>query len=144
MKFYLSIVLVLCGVNLSFADIMAVSSNSAEIRDSSNPYIAQVVLVVPRNYPLTILSATGDYYQVRDFSGREGWIEKGSMDSVKSVVVKVRSGNIRTGPGTEHEIHLRANRGVAFRVLEEKTEWLRVEHESGRQGWIHKMLVWGS
>jgi len=143
MRYFLSIMLVLVAFSPAFADILSVNQNSAEISDSQNPYVAQVVLVVPRNYPLVILEATNEYYQVRDFLGREGWVGKNAVGSDRAVVVKVGIGNVRSGPGAGYDIQMRAKQGVAFQVMEENDDWLHVKHESGRQGWVHKTITWG-
>lgn len=144
MKFTVATLLVLIVATFASAEILSVKNNSVELRDSSNPYIAQVVLVVPQNYPLTVIGEDGEYYKVSDFMGREGWVEKTAIEPARTVVVKVNSGNIRNGPGTGHDVVLHANRGVAFKVLERKDDWLKVEHESRRIGWISRSLVWGN
>ena len=144
MKLIVAILLVLSVGTFSSADILSVTKHSAEIRDSSNPYLAQVVLVVPQNYPLTVVEADGEYFRVSDFMGREGWVKKTAIASGRTVVVKVANGNLRKGPGVGHDLLFRANRGVAFKVLEQKGGWLRVEHESRRTGWISSDLVWGN
>lgn len=144
MKLVIAILLVLSGVTYVSADVLSVKNHSAEIRDSSNPYLAQVVLVVPRNYPLTVVEEDGEYYRVSDFMGRDGWVEKTAIEAGRTVVIKVRSGNVRNGPGKGNELLFRANRGVAFKVLEQKDDWLKVEHESKRVGWIARSLVWGN
>ncbi len=143
MKFAVAILLVLIVATFASADILSVRNKSVEIRDSSNPYIAQVVLVVPQNYPLSLIEEDGEYYKVSDFVGREGWVNKADLEPGQAVVVKVSSGNVRKGPGTGHDLLFRANRGVAFKVLDRKDDWLKVEHESRRIGWISRNLVWG-
>jgi SH3-like domain-containing protein len=144
MKLAIAILLVLIVVTFASADILSVKNSSVEIRDSSNPYIAQVVLVVPQNYPLRVVEEEGGYYKVSDFMGRKGWVNKADIAPRRTVVVKVRSVNIRKGPGTGHDLLFHANRGVAFKVLERKGKWLKVEHESRRIGWISRSLVWGN
>jgi len=144
MKLSVAILLVLIGATFASAEIYSVKKHSAEIRDSSNPYLAQVVLVVPKNYPLSVIDETDDYYKVNDFLGREGWVEKSAIAPARTVVVKSASGNVRNGPGIDHKILFRAKQGVAFKVLERKDDWLMIEHESNRAGWISRSLVWGN
>ena len=144
MKLAIAILLVLIVVTFASADILSLTNNSVEIRDSSNPYIAQVVLVVPRNYPLSVIEEEGEYYKVSDFKGHEGWVNKTDVAPGRAVVVKVNSANIRKGPGTGHDLLFHANRGVAFKVLERKDDWLKVEHKSRRICWISLSLVWGN
>ena len=144
MKLVFGVLMVLSIATFASAEILSVKNNSVEISDSSNPYIAQVVLVVPQHYPLKVVQEDGEYYKVSDFMGREGWVDKSAIGAGRTVVVKVGRGNIRTGPGTEHDLMFRANRGVVFKVLERKDDWVKVEHESKRVGWIARSLVWGS
>ena len=144
MKLVVGILMVLSVATFASAEILSVKNNSVEISDSSNPYIAQVILVVPRHYPLKVVQEDGKYYKVSDYIGREGWVDKTAIGAGRTVVVKVGRGNIRTGPGTEHDLLFKANRGVAFKVLERKDEWLKIEHESKRVGWISRSLVWGN
>lgn len=144
MKLVFGVLMVLSVATFASAEILSVKNNSVEISDSSNPYIAQVVLVVPRHYPLKVVQEDGEYYKVSDFMGREGWVDKAAIEAGRTVVVKVGQGNIRKGPGTEHDLVFRANRGVVFEVLERKEDWLKVEHESKRVGWISRSLVWGN
>jgi len=33
-------------------------------------------------------------------------------------------------------------KGIPFKVLGHKDNWLHVEHADGDQGWIHASLVW--
>ena len=144
MKLVFGVLMVLSVASFASAEILSVKNNSVEISDSSNPYIAQVVLVVPQHYPLKVVQEDGEYYKVSDFMGREGWVDKAAIEAGRTVVVKVGQGNIRKGPGTEHDLVFRANRGVVFQVLERKEDWLKVEHESKRVGWISRSLVWGN
>jgi SH3-like domain-containing protein len=144
MKLVVGILMVLSVATFASAEILSVKNNSVKISDSSNPYIAQVILVVPRHYPLKVVQEDGKYYKVSDYIGREGWVDKTAIGAGRTVVVKVGRGNIRTGPGTEHDLLFKANRGVAFKVLERKDEWLKIEHESKRVGWISRSLVWGN
>ena len=38
---------------------------------------------------------------------------------------------------------LKAQRYVPFRVLERQGDWIKVRHDDGQTGWMHKGLVWG-
>jgi SH3-like domain-containing protein len=143
MRLYIAVFLVIVSVGFSCAEIQSVKVSSASIHDSADPFAAQVVLVVPRYYPLNVIGEEGDYYRINDFLGREGWVEKSALEPGTTVVLKVNSGNIRNGPGVKHDLLFHAKQGVAFKVLDQKGDWLRIEHESGRIGWISRNLVWG-
>lgn len=160
MKYFAGFLLILCWGSLAFAQNIAVKPHTAELRDSTDPYAYRVVLMVPRYYPLAVDSEEGDFYQVRDFKGREGWIAKKDtydpqtvvigtdgnkiVRKMRAVVVKSSNINVRSGPGTDHDIVFRADQGVPFKVLGQQGEWLQVVHESGEEGWLHGDLVWGN
>lgn len=159
MKYIAGIFLVLLCSSIALAQTVSVKSHTAELRDSNDPYTYQVMLMLPRYYPLDVEDEDGDLLKVTDFLGRTGWVAKtdiadaesvviradGSrvVTSTRTVVVKTRNINIRSGPGTDHSVVLRANQGVAFKVLESQKDWLHVQHESGSKGWLHRNLVWG-
>ena len=49
MKYVVGILMVSSIATFASAEILSVNKNSVEISDSSNPYVAQVILVVPRH-----------------------------------------------------------------------------------------------
>ena len=49
--------------------------------------------------------------------------------------------NIRSGPGTEHEILVQAETYYPLNILENSGNWLKVEDFEGDEGWIHKSLI---
>ena len=127
----------------SLATTLSVSSNSTNLRSYPDLNGSRVLLQVPRYYPLRVKEKQDDFYKVQDYQARTGWIHNSVVDYSKGVVVKSRIVNIRRGPGTQYGISFKAQEGVAFKVLQEKGEWLQVMHESSRKGWIYKPLVWG-
>ena len=159
MKYIVGFIFVLFWGSLASAQSIAVKSHTAELRDSTDPYAYRVVLMVPRYYPLAVESEDANFYKVSDYQGREGWIAKKDtydpetvvvdtdgnkiVRKMRTVVIKSTNINIRSGPGTDHNIVFRADQGVAFKVLDQKGEWLQVVHESGEEGWLHGALVWG-
>lgn len=96
------------------------------------------------NYPLRVVGRKGEWLKAVDFEGYEGWIYAPLTDREPAVVVQKEWVNVRSGPGTNHPVVFTAERGVAFRVLDSRGNWLRVEHADGDQGWIHDSLVWGA
>jgi SH3-like domain-containing protein len=88
------------------------------------------------------LKKKGKWYRVKDFEGDMGWIHATLVDKSSTVIVKVSRANIRTGPGTQHDLAFDAGKGTPFKVLESKERWLRVQHSDGDAGWIFKSLTW--
>jgi len=143
MRYFLGIVLPFLIFSVCQAEIVTVTVNSAEVLTDASKLGTFVVLEAPKFYPLSVKGERDDYYQVRDYLGRKGWVEKSLVGDTKGVVIEVYRANIRKGPGTDHPIVFRALRGVAFKVLREKDGWLEVQHESGKTGWVSRPLTWG-
>ncbi len=97
---------------------------------------------VEKYHPLQIIKKSGSWYQFRDYEGDEGWIFANLVDATPTVIVKKENVNIRSGPGTDNDILFQAEKGVTFKVLEEKGNWIHIAHADGDKGWIYKPLVW--
>jgi SH3-like domain-containing protein len=93
-------------------------------------------------FPIETLDRTGPWIYFEDFEGDRGWIHQSLVGDVPAVITTSATSNVRSGPGTEYDIRLQVERGVPFRVLEQKAQWLRVEHADGEKGWIHRSLIW--
>ena len=131
-----------CGA--SYAQIVTVVVPTANIRSSPSMKDSYVVLEAPQNYPLSVRGQQDDFFEIRDFLGRRGWIQKSLVDGkTKGAVVEVSSMNVRQGPGTNYPVVFRAEQGVAFKVVGQRDGWLHVEHASGKSGWVYKSLTWG-
>ena len=48
---------------------------------------------------------------------------------------------MRTGPGRGYPVFHVVERGDSFRLLRQRTDWLRVETRDGKQGWMHRETV---
>jgi SH3-like domain-containing protein len=120
---------------------MAIQSNVANIR--SGPNLEDAVLwQVEKYYPVIILEKKGDWRRFRDFEGDQGWIHVSVLGPIKSIIIKADQCNVRTGPGTQYDVAFTVNKGIPFKVLQTKDNWLQVQHADGDSGWIHKNLVW--
>ncbi len=138
---FFSIVLLWSAV--AHGEMIAVSVDQANIRETPKINQYNLFIQAPRYYPLKVLGSEDGFYQVRDYRGQIGWISRKVVDDTRAVVVKVSQANIRGGPGLNNKVVLRAERGVCFKVLKTKGEWMHLEHASGRRGWMHQNLLWG-
>jgi uncharacterized protein YgiM (DUF1202 family) len=80
---------------------------------------------------------------VRDFENDRGWVARALTGSTPHHVVKARTANVRQGPGTQHRIVGKAEYGELLRTREKRSDWVRVERDNGKTGWIAKRLLWG-
>jgi SH3-like domain-containing protein len=133
--------LILAGPDLIRAERLSVNANIANIRSGPNTSDA-VIWQVEKYQPLEVIQKQGRWCLFKDFEGDRGWIHNSLLSDVKTVVVKNDKCNVRSGPGTDHAIRFTVDKGVPFKVLEEKGDWLHVVHADGDQGWIHRSLVW--
>lgn len=131
----------LCTASVSAGERYAVAGRTANIR--SGPGTShEVVCRAERYYPLETVKRSGNWYQVEDFEADVGWIHKSLIQKIPTVITIKSKCNIRSGPGTKNPVLLIAKRGVPFRVLKRKGNWVHVRHAEGHEGWIHKSLVW--
>lgn len=93
-------------------------------------------------HPVDVLQKSGGWFYFIDFEGDKGWIYGKLVNGDKAVIVDKDQCNVRSGPGTDQDIVFTVERGVPFKVLERKGEWLHIRHADGDAGWIHQALVW--
>ena len=57
------------------------------------------------------------------------------------ITIVANVANIRSGPGTEHDILWNVEKYHPLQVLETKGNWYRFRDFEGDEGWIHKSLT---
>lgn len=125
----------------ALAERLAVSAPVANIR--SGPGTRHNVLwKVEKFFPFLVIDKSGEWYQFKDFEGDRGWVHRSLVDKTPSVITKNDKCNIRSGPGTNHNILFTVEKGIPFKVIKRKGSWIHIEHSDGDKGWIHKALVW--
>jgi len=124
------------------AEMVRVKVKTANVRSGPGKKFDKVGKV-PENYPYQIISRKGRWLKVRDFEGFVDWIYGPLTDKKPAAAVKVKRANVRQGPGTDHPIVLTADKGVAFRILARKGDWVKVRTDEGDQGWVSRNLLWG-
>lgn len=137
----LTVIGVLLAVSINAAERMAIVSDIANIR--SGPGTEHDILwQVYKNYPIEVIEKQGGWYRFRDFENDIGWIHSSLVEKVATVITKAPKCNVRSGPGTNHDIAFTVVDGISFRLLERKGDWLHVRHADGDSGWIYRSLVW--
>jgi SH3-like domain-containing protein len=136
----LSILLVLY-TDASAAQRLSVGVNVANVRSGPGKNY-ETLWQVEKYHPIVVIESQGAWYKFRDFEGDTGWIYKTLVKQTPSVITKKGKCNIRSGPGTKNRIVFTSDRGIPFRVLSRKGQWIRVMHADGDKGWIYKSLVW--
>jgi len=138
---FLTIFMGLAGVGLAWAERLSVNVEIANVRAGPSSD-AMVIWQVEKFHPLKVIKKQGDWDLFEDFEGDHGWIENSLLAKTKCVIVTKDDCNVRSGPGTNYDIQFTVDKGVPFKVLEEKGDWIHVIHADGDQGWIYRSLVW--
>jgi len=135
---------VLFTISDARAERLAVIKEIANIRSGPGDSY-EVLWQVEKNMPFEILDKdkTGNWCYVKDYEGTIGWIKKSLLSNIDTVVAIPKTEcNVRVTPSADGNISFKAVKGVPFKVLERKGEWLHVQHTDGDEGWIHKSMVW--
>jgi len=143
-----SICFVLCltlglSVSARAGSYVSVKKDGVNIRSGPSTK-SEVTWEVFKGFPLKVLTRKGKWARTVDFEGDRGWIYAPLLSNKKMVIVKVKNANLRVGPDTKYEIAATAKYGVVFSPVDRKKDWLKVKHNDGTTGWIHKDLVWPS
>ncbi len=101
-----------------------------------------VLWQVEKFHPFEIVKKEGDWYKVKDFENDEAWIHKSLLGNVKGVITIKEKCNVRSGSTKKSQIVFTVEKGVPFKVIAKKGDWVKIEHAEGDVGWIYKPLLW--
>lgn len=143
----LGLALVVCLVTFTLtaptfaAEYASVKKDGVNIR--SGPDTKQEILwEVFKDFPLKVLKYENRWAHVVDFEGDKGWVYAPLLSKQKTVIVKVKTANMRVGPGKDYEILATVKYGVVFKPEDKEGDWLKITHEDGTSGWIYESLLW--
>lgn len=139
--------LLLIGVMLTgsvavAAERMAVVKSIANIRSGPGTKKDNLLWQVEKYHPFLILQKEKKWYYVKDFEGDTAWIHNSLLGKTNTVITKKTNCNVRSKPDKKSAVLFEAERGVPFKVLKRKGNWIKIEHADGETGWIYKTLVW--
>lgn len=127
--------------NAAWAERLAVSGPFAYIRSGPGAKY-DIIGKVERYYPILVIEKSEEWIHFRNYENDVGWIQRALLSEIPTVITKSKKCNIRSGPGTFHKILATIGKGLPFRVIKRKGNWLNIQHTDGFEGWIHKRLVW--
>ena len=135
------LLLIIVFAGIANAERLAVSAPVANIR--SGPGTGHNVLwKVEQYFPILVIEKSGEWYRFEDFEGDKGWVHQSLVGKIPSVITRNDTSNIRSGPGTTHQVLFSVEKGIPFKTLKRENNWIQIEHADGDKGWIHKSLVW--
>lgn len=126
---------------MGFAEYLTVQVPSANVRSGPAP-TADLLWRVEQHHPLNVMEKKGDWYRFRDFEEDEGWIHKSLVSNVAGVIIKKDKTHIRSAPDAKADIVFTVEKGVPFKVISKKGQWIEVEHADGDKGWVNSAGVW--
>jgi SH3-like domain-containing protein len=133
--------------NPSFCEMRTIKGDRVNLR--SGPGTAySVKWEFGSGFPVEIIKIKGSWVNVRDFENETGWVHRDFLTQQPQVIVTANPNsdgkiNIRSEPGLQGEIIGKAYYGVVFTLLEKRTGWVKIRHETGLAGWIQEDLLWG-
>lgn len=136
-----SILLVMIAQTAFSAERMAVKASIANLRNGAGTKY-KVLWQVEKYHPFLIIKKEKDWYEVKDFEGDRAWVHKSLLANIKTVISTKAKCNVRSKPNKKSSVVLRVERGVPFKVLTRKGNWINIAHADGETGWIYKTLVW--
>jgi SH3-like domain-containing protein len=141
---FLLVVIVLSLPALSFAgEYVSVKKDGVNIR--SGPSTDDEILYeVFKDFPLEVLQRKGDWVQTRDYENDKGWIYASLLSDKTTVIVKVDTANMRSGPGTENKIIATVKKGVVFKPIGKEGDWIKLQYKNDITGWMYNTLLWPS
>jgi SH3-like domain-containing protein len=104
----------------------------------------KVIWEVFESYPLEVLERKNKWANVIDFEGDKGWIYETLIHDKKTVIVKVETANMRSGPSKDEPIIATVKKGVVFEPVETQGNWMKLSYKNDITGWIHNSLLWPS
>lgn len=123
------------------AEFISVKVPVANIRSEPSES-GDLLWKVEAYYPMLVLEKKGSWYRFKDFEGDVGWIHASLVNNEASVITIKDNCNVRSGPGTEHDVVFTTEAGIPLKVLQKQGKWLNVLHTDGDRGWIYQSLVW--
>lgn len=101
----------------------------------------EIIFQLPLNYPLKVLARKGQWVKIVDYEGDKGWIYDTLVNPSRYVIVKVKEGNVRSGPGENNSKIGTVAKDVILKKVDNQGKWLKVSHPQ-INGWIYDTLVW--
>lgn len=134
--------LALAASGASAQTFLSVKGSSVNVREQPNMRSA-VLWELGNGYPLQVQQRQGQWLKVRDHEASLGWIHQSLTSKTPHRVVTARIANLRAGPSEKHRSLGRLERDEVVRTLTQSGQWVQVQNEEGKKGWVARRLTWG-
>ena len=140
MSAVMAVLLILPG--LAFAqERFSVTATIANMRSGPGTKY-DVLWQVEQYHPVIIVKKKGNWYKIKDFENDVAWLHKSLLGKIEGVITIKDKCNVRSKAATKSQVLFTVEKGVPFKVLMRKGNWIKIEHADGDVGWIYKTLVW--
>lgn len=142
-----------CLLTVLLTGWLAQGALAAEFRTAAEPAVvlydapsvkSRKLFIVNRGYPLEVVVRVEGWFKVRDAAGALSWAEAKSLDTSRSVLVKVDTVKLRQKPADDAPTSVEIRRDVLLDVIEAAAGgWIQVRHRDGASGFVRATEVWG-
>ncbi len=138
--FGIMVFLWLCGTAIAEQRV-SVSGTEAKIRSGAGNNF-DILWKSEKYFPLSVIKKVGEWYQIKDFQGDEGWVHQSQVANTPSIITAKDKNSLRSEPKPEAKVLFTVGQGIPFKVIKRNNKWILVEHADGDKGWIHESTVW--
>ncbi|WP_312567271.1 SH3 domain-containing protein [Comamonas sp.] len=130
------------SVAQAHAEFVSIAGSKVNVRQTPSTK-AELAWELTEGYPMQVTQKKGNWLKVKDFEGELGWVYKPLTSQRAHHIVKAKTANMRTGPGTQHKKVATIHKYDLFKTMDKKNGWVKGKTSEGQVGWISKKLLWG-
>lgn len=124
-------------------EFRSVAVNGAILYDGPS-FKATRVYLVSKQYPLEMISRSGEWVKVRDANGDFSWIAANTLSERRTVLITAAIAEIREAPHDDSAVVFRAEKNVVLELAEPPSStWTKVRHRDGQSGYVRLDQIWG-
>lgn len=140
---FIGIACLVCMGSAWGAEFRSVNVNGAILYDGPS-FKATRIYLVNKQYPLEMISRSGEWVKVRDANGDFAWIAANALSEKRTVLVTAAVADIREAPQDTAEVVFRAEKSVILEPAEPPSSmWVKVRHRDGQSGYVRLDQIWG-
>jgi SH3-like domain-containing protein len=127
-------------VKVFAAEYVSVAKDGVNLRSGPDTKYS-VLYELPGGYPLKVEQRKGQWFKVSDFENDQGWIFAPLVAKTEYVILTIKNGNVRSGPGINYQKVGSVVREVILKKIRKDGDWVQIEHPK-LKGWLHRKLIW--
>lgn len=145
--FFISLFLIISpNVSLSSKKIKFLVTKYDEVNIRNGPGINHLKLykVFVKGYPVIILEEFENWFRIKDYKNREGWISSTQLEKKNYAILTSTSAKIFKFPNLKSKVTAIAKKDFVLKVIKCKKNWCNVfDDRKNVSGWTNKKNLWG-